>query len=149
MWGTIKEMTDVGLSFRELDGMAGMVEEMDDGTWQIVIDSRLDPIQQRIAAAHEITHVLRGLTFTSVVPDVLVDLEELRVDMEATSRLVPPLELATWAQGVVAGGGCVSLASIAERFEVDELVARRGVAIAVAPWVTGFGLDGHLHRLPA
>lgn len=135
----LAETPGVTLEYRPLDGIRGLIEEHEDGSCTIVLAPNLSEIEARCVLAHELAHLTRRLTFHEVVPDVLVELEELRVDLEAAANLVPPVELVAFARNVLMAGGTVSLTSIAEAFRVEERVARLALDLAASPWTVGFG----------
>jgi len=141
----LKAMPNVSLEYQEkleyrgADGMWGLVEKRPDGTWHVTLKHDLSPIEERCVLAHELTHIERGFAFTDYTPDALIDLEEDRVEAEAASRLVPPVDLVGWLHEQWADGVAVSLTDIADRYRVTEAVADQALDVAFAPWNRGYG----------
>ncbi len=91
------------------------------GEWHgdvIVLDHRLDRVTRRCALMHELVHVERGVGWPDATAATM-EREEAIVRREATTRLVPPAELAAFAER----RGAIDAQVVAEQFDVTPQVA--------------------------
>lgn len=97
-----------------------------DGIHLIVVDPSLHPWLRRVAMAHEMVHVERGIVDCAETPagwDALVEREEVRVREEVTDRLAPPPAVDAFVAQCLAAGEPVVLDEFAAPFQLPEDVA--------------------------
>jgi hypothetical protein len=89
----------------------------------IVIHPELHRIDRRAALAHELIHDERGIVPTEA-PQWIVSREEHLVHLEVARRLVPLDQLADFVE---AHAGPLTVADVADEFDVPPDVARRAI----------------------
>ena len=109
----------------------GAVVQRRPGRAWVVLDPDLDPAEQRCRLAHELVHLERGSVRAPCAPpswDAVVAREELAVDREVASWLVPSRELARFVRGHASADLGITSAIVATEFEVTEPIAALALA---------------------
>ena len=99
---------------------------------QIVLDLHLDRRSRREVLAHELVHAERRVGWPEASAATM-ELEEERVWRIALRRLAPPAELVAFIRAR-SSVGPVTVADVAEEFDLSPVAARRAVALL---WTTG------------
>lgn len=126
-WRALRDRPHIELRFGRLGGLQGLWQRDHLGEL-IVLDDRLDRRQRRCVLAHELVHAERGIGHGAAT-DATMEREEAAVRREVARRLVPTAELRRFVRRRLSAGP-ITLAEIAEEFDVDEEVAAEAVALA-------------------
>lgn len=121
-WAALRDRAHLTLRWARLDGLLG---HLDGDT--ITLHEDLDRVERNAVLCHELIHEERGGGIDHPgMPagwSAVVAREELLVDREVAARLIPEDELVEFvrSRGSV---GPVTVAEVAEEFDVPEWVAR-------------------------
>ena len=126
-WRALRARSQTTLVLRHLDGAQGLAI-IEDGQEVIELHSGLGRIDRNSVLAHELIHLERGVPPVGA-PPALVEKEEHWVRQETARRLVPPDNLADWVEDQLEVGEAVTVADVAERWEVSGDVAREALRL--------------------
>lgn len=128
-WRALRAREHVHLEWRDLpDGIDGFWAPLPGGRAVIALAARLRRTERRCVLAHELVHDERGFV-TSLMPRALAEKEERAVEVEVARRLVPLDDLRSWITVRVDVGDLVTVASVAEEWDVADDVARRALSL--------------------
>lgn len=128
-WRRLRDRPDIELRWARLpDCYGGAAAVVERGRRFIVLDPRLGRVDRRAAIEHELIHHERGVPSPSV-PALLRAKDEHAVRRAVALRLVPLDELRAFAQQRSTVGP-VTVADVAEAFDVPEHVARLACEMA-------------------
>lgn len=134
-WADVERRTEVTVVLAELPrGYSGaMCGQWADGSAIVVIDPGLDACERRVALAHELVHLERGIdAWPNGMPyawRAISIREEERVHRAVARRLVPLDELEEFITGMEDLDLGVDARAVAEHFEVTEMAARTAMML--------------------
>lgn len=127
-WRALRGLDDVELELCDLPGEARAIYAQRGEDRAILIDRRLSPTERLAALAHELVHLERGggCHQRGAPAPLAIDArkEERRVDDEVARRLVPFGDLAEFVDMLIDCGETVTVALVADEFDVTEGCAR-------------------------